>query len=989
MVQGSSSLSQTFTYFDTGNVDVATDVNSGISQYSYGACGNSFVTGVTEAISILTQSMTWNCNGGVETSVTDENSQTVSYTYNDPNFWRITAYTDQESNVTNVAYANQNSIESSLIFNGGSSTSDVLTTVDGLGRPLVTQRRQSPSSSNLDSVETTYDSLGRPSGTTVPYSGTAGQTDSLAPTTTTTYDALSRPTETEDGGSGTLSFSYPGNDVLQKIGPAPTGENVKERQFEYNGIGQLTSVCEITSLSGSGTCGETTSATGYWTEYTHDPLGDLTGVSQNAQSGSSQVQTRSYTFDGLGRMTSETNPETGTKYYFYDTDPGTKGGANCSGTYDGDLVKRVDAAGNVTCYTYDALHRALSITYPYGTNSGNTLSKYFVYDSATVNSIAMSYAKARLAEAYTCTSTCSSKTTDEGFSYTVRGEVQDVYESTPHSGGYFHVDETYWANGAVEQISSLTGLPTLSYGPDGEGRAKTVSASSGQNPVSGTTYNVASEATALTLGSGDSDAFSFDPNTFRMTQYQFNVNSQSVTGALTWNANWSLGKLAITDAFNSVNTQTCTYSHDDLARIASGNCGSVWSQTFSYDAFGNITKTGSNQFQPGYNWQYNQMSSGASYDSNGDVTSDSLHSYAWDSEGRPTTIDAITVTYDALGRTAEEDNSGSYTQIVYDPLGNKLALMNGTSTMVKGFVGLPAGATAVYNASGLEYYRHPDWLGSSRFSSTPSQTMYNDLAYAPFGEQYAQSGSTGVTDTSFAGMDEDTTTSLYDAMYREYGIQGRWPSPDPAGIVAANPAIPQSWNRYAYVINNPLSLVDPSGMDYYWKGNCLYYTQYAYVDGQFDSSDDFLVGCYYPGGGGGGPPASAFGSGPGGPQAPTRSVLSCAFSGNVLTASASTGLDVFGAIPLAGNIAHGLQLAAGFVSAGFSLSGSFTNAAVSSGGLGLSIADAEKLTSNIALHGTELVPIFGNAVSAASAVDDVIGNGGVISSFKACRNGTS
>jgi len=36
----------------------------------------------------------------------------------------------------------------------------------------------------------------------------------------------------------------------------------------------------------------------------------------------------------------------------------------------------------------------------------------------------------------------------------------------------------------------------------------------------------------MTLGSTDSDSFTFDPNTDRMTQFQFNVNSQSVTG--TW-----------------------------------------------------------------------------------------------------------------------------------------------------------------------------------------------------------------------------------------------------------------------------------------------------------------------------------------------------------------------------------------------------------------------------------------------------------------------
>jgi RHS repeat-associated protein len=158
--------------------------------------------------------------------------------------------------------------------------------------------------------------------------------------------------------------------------------------------------------------------------------------------------------------------------------------------------------------------------------------------------------------------------------------------------------------------------------------------------------------------------------------------------------------------------------------------------------------------------------------------------------------------------------------------------MNGTSTIVKAFGPLPAGATAVYNASGLQYYRHPDWLGSSRFASTSTRTMYNDLAFAPFGEPYAQVGSTGVTDVSFAGNNEDTTTNLYDAYFREYGIQGRWSSPDPAGTSAVNPSNPQTWNRYAYVENLPENFTDPSGMyrAMPYVPAPLPYDPFAYID---------------------------------------------------------------------------------------------------------------------------------------------------------------
>jgi hypothetical protein len=75
-------------------------------------------------------------------------------------------------------------------------------------------------------------------------------------------------------------------------------------------------------------------------------------------------------------------------------------------------------------------------------------------------------------------------------------------------------------------------LPTCDL--EGEGRPQTVSASTGQNlnPVTATSYNVASLATGVTFGSGNTDAFTYDPKTDRMTNYQYNANGQSETGAV-------------------------------------------------------------------------------------------------------------------------------------------------------------------------------------------------------------------------------------------------------------------------------------------------------------------------------------------------------------------------------------------------------------------------------------------------------------------------
>lgn len=471
--------------------------------------------------------------------------------------------------------------------------------------------------------------------------------------------------------------------------------------------------------------------------------------------------------------------------------------------------------------------------------------KVFYYDTSHFNTTYNT--KGRLASAGTCSNpTCAGPwITAEDFSYSARGDLTDIYELTPNSGGWYHVTQTYWPHGAPSQLSGLPGLPTISYGGtigstvglDGEGRITQVTASSGQNPVTGVSYNTASLPTQVNLGSGDSDIFAYDANTLRMNQYQFRINGQYVTSAVTWNANGSLGQLAITDPFNSANTQTCNYAHDDVARIAQVDCGtSNWGQSFAYisgqnqgyDPFGNLTKyvlsnhTG-NSFQPTYNSATNRFSSipgcsALSYDNKGNVLNDCNHTYAWDADGNSVTVDSVGLTFDALDRVVEQNRSGSYTQIVYAPTGAKLALMNG-QTLQRAYIRLPGTATAVYTATApLDHYQHADWLGSSRLGSQPyAAPPWSETAYAPFGEPYAQ---LGATDLSFTGQNSDTSSGDYDFLAREYSTQGRWASPDPAGLAAVDPSNPQTWNRYAYVTNNPMTYIDPLGLREDMPGQC-------------------------------------------------------------------------------------------------------------------------------------------------------------------------
>lgn len=327
----------------------------------------------------------------------------------------------------------------------------------------------------------------------------------------------------------------------------------------------------------------------------------------------------------------------------------------------------------------------------------------------------------------------------------------------------------------------------------------------------------------MTYGSSDSDGFGYDPNTGQMKSYSFAVNGATDAGSLTWNANGTLGGFSITDGISgTTDTQSCAFTYDDLARTSGINCGAKGSQSFSYDPFGNISKAANGlglSFQPtSYNAANQPVVSGMSFDADGNTKTDNLaNQYGWDPNwGTMSSLNTVTAVSDAFGQVVELDNGSSYAEIVYSPLG-KTAIMSG-STLTKAFVPLPGGGAAVYNSSGILYYRHGDWLGSSRLASTPSRTLYSSTAYAPFGEPYLSSGN---SDPSFTGQNQDTISSLYDFAFRRLSpSQGRWISPDPSGIAAVDPTTPQTWNRYAYVANNPLLLIDPLGLNLGHPGSC-------------------------------------------------------------------------------------------------------------------------------------------------------------------------
>jgi len=168
------------------------------------------------------------------------------------------------------------------------------------------------------------------------------------------------------------------------------------------------------------------------------------------------------------------------------------------------------------------------------------------------------------------------------------------------------------------------------------------------------------------------------------------------------------------------------------------------------------------------------------------------------------------VTYDAFGRTAEVSSGSEYNPWVYFPNGN-VALYFDDATL-HSYLPLPGGATLYINGSSGNYVWHNDWLGSARLGETlVNSTVLFDRAFAAFGEEYQSYGNAG--QVSFTGDTQNIVAGTYDTPYREMNPnQGRWISPDPSGLGAVNLTNPQTWNRYAYVANNPLISVDPKGL---------------------------------------------------------------------------------------------------------------------------------------------------------------------------------
>ena len=107
-------------------------------------------------------------------------------------------------------------------------------------------------------------------------------------------------------------------------------------------------------------------------------------------------------------------------------------------------------------------------------------------------------------------------------------------------------------------------------------------------------------------------------------------------------------------------------------------------------------------------------------------------------------------------------------------------------------------------AGATKTYFHHDRLGSIIATSNDSGVVQTRNVYSPFGETSSLSG----TPFGFTGQRYDGEMGLYYYRARIYSPAiGRFLQPDPLGFDAGD------LNLYGYVGNNPISFVDPLGLD--------------------------------------------------------------------------------------------------------------------------------------------------------------------------------
>lgn len=662
-------------------------------------------------------------------------------------------------------------------------------------------------------------------------------TDAAGGTTTYTYNTRGQLTSQTDPLGNVTSYNYDGNGYLINV-TNPNG-HIGE-SYTYDADGRVAT---------------DTDSQGYTRSYSYDALNRITQITYP------DGTTHKFVWNKLD-LASETDRLGHTTTYTYDADRNLIATTDPLGlttqlTYypSGKLHTMTDPKGNVTTWARDIQGRVVATTYADGKgdtyaydNAGRLSSKTDALGQTTTYTYARDNLLAGLTYSNTVNPTANvvyhydtnyprlvSMTDGLGtttFGYVPVGIVGAL--KLQSVAGPFGVSDTvsytYDADGRV--TGQTTDQPnTFTY--DALGRVSYESNALGTfaNSYLGDTDQLAGEHLEAVDGESFKLTVGYDPNTgdrqLKSLTYQ-PVPFQSGTSpsrqlSFTHSAEHQvLSKQdALSRSLYGSYSRQYAYAYDPGSRLTAVTLNSSPDGQYSYDGAGNLL-----QYQNGATYsatanELNQLSTvngtAWEYDADGNLINDGQHQYAWDAANRlisVTNISSGQVTvydYDGLGRRlviGEQASGGSQNETDYLWCGDSLCGARDASGNVLADYYAQGEQQDSYTQAGqrssanLYYVR--DQIGSVVGVMNAGGSPLGIANYTEYGVLSQSAG--GAADFGYAGMFYDQTTGLYLTKHRAYmPAVGRWLNRDPIGILGGQ-------NIYAYVIGNPTSLVDQTGL---------------------------------------------------------------------------------------------------------------------------------------------------------------------------------
>ena len=529
------------------------------------------------------------------------------------------------------------------VFGPVTRTLTTTTNYDGWGRAI---QAVNPINSQ---VNTSYDAMGRLLSRTNPFTvgGTTG------PATTIQYDLANKAVITTLPGGNTVRSDYSGNAVTA------TDQANRKIKREGDGLGRLIKVTE--QDVSTGTLNQETS-------YTYSLLDKLTQVDQGGQY-------RTYKYDAMGRLLFEKIPE---QTATINDGMGTLWTAAYAYTEFSSVKKKTDARGVETHYAFDTLHRVTQTWYTGvgGDDSGATRPPVPTGVAGIGDTVVgyTSWGALSNVNIYNSNGVGYAYTETYGFDSNDRPTSMTRYILDPSSDTRKTYTTSYEYNGG-SQLSKLI-YPSgqqVSVNHDDRGRMQSLTYNPGDTSgyLTGLSYNIAGQVTALTLGNGVAETFGYDTNRFQLSSHTATKGATSLMN-LSFAFNASAGQMgtgttagdtgqlmSITGTINGT-TESASYTYDDLGRIVTSNQtsnGSSAQRKFAYDRWGNRTtvwpsvlggtaiqtvtlaQSGgvpTNQIASVTN---NGLTVDYTYDAVGNVTNDGAHTYQYDAANRIVSVD--------------------------------------------------------------------------------------------------------------------------------------------------------------------------------------------------------------------------------------------------------------------------------------------------------------------------------------------------------------